>query len=208
LILERYFFSRMNFMLYLLLFMGTLLTIMYSIRLLFYIFMNITSRISLRFCSVDMYILLPMRMLFIISILVGASFRWTFMSHMALVLPLVIKFSILLFGSIIVYLIYLHLNKTIQFTFSVKRNSVKLLWFVGIIWYLPFLTHKNPLKLLSLSKLYYKYIDMGWLEKIGGQGGIFYLINRSTFTEKWNYTHIKRYIYVIIICFIIAVIII
>ena len=51
---------------------------------------------------------------------------------------------------------------------------------------LPFLTHKNPLKLLSLSKLYYKYINMGWLEKVGGQGGIYYIINISTFTDNEN----------------------
>jgi len=75
LILERYFFSRMNFMMYVLLFMGTLLTIIYSMRLLFYIFINITSKIFLKFYSVDIFMLLPIRMLFLISIVVGASFR-------------------------------------------------------------------------------------------------------------------------------------
>jgi len=207
LILERYFFSRMNFIMYILLFLGTLLTIAYSMRLLFYIYINMASKISLKFYSVDVFMILPIRMLFLISVLVGASFRWVFIIHFAYILPLIVKFSILLFGLTLVYLVYLYFNRTSLFL--VKMNLVKkLLWFAGIIWYLPFLTHINPLKLLRLSKLYYKYIDMGWLEIIGGQGGIFYLINMSSLTEKWNYTHIKIYIYVIIVCFIVMVVII
>jgi len=208
LILERYFFSTMNFIIYLLLFIGTLLTITYSIRLLFYVFVNIASKISLKSYSVDVFMLLPMRILFLISILVGASFRWLFISQIALVLPLIIKFSILLLGSILVNLIYLYFNKTSQFLFSTKINLVKLLWFVGIIWYLPFLTHKNPLHLLRLSKLYHKYLDMGWLEKMGGQGGMSHLMSISTFIEKWHYAHMKTYIYVMIVCFIVTIVII
>jgi len=127
LILERYFFSRMNLIVYLLLFIGTLLTIIYSMRLLFYIFMNIASKISLKFYSVDMFILLPIRMLFLISVLVGASFRWMFISHVALVLPLIIKFSVLLFGFILVYLIYFYLNKTSQFMFFYKKKFGKII---------------------------------------------------------------------------------
>jgi len=198
----------MNFIIYLLLFIGTLLTITYSIRLLFYVFVNIASKISLKSYSVDVFMLLPMRILFLISILVGASFRWLFISQIALVLPLIIKFSILLLGSILVNLIYLYFNKTSQFLFSTKINLVKLLWFVGIIWYLPFLTHKNPLHLLRLSKLYHKYLDMGWLEKMGGQGGMSHLMSISTFIEKWHYAHMKTYIYVMIVCFIVTIVII
>jgi len=122
LILERYFFSRMNFMMYVLLFMGTLLTIIYSMRLLFYIFINITSKIFLKFYSVDIFMLLPIRMLFLISIVVGASFRWIFIFHMALALPLIIKFSILLFGSILVYLIYFCLKKNKSIFIQYKKK--------------------------------------------------------------------------------------
>jgi len=117
----------MNLIVYLLLFIGTLLTIIYSMRLLFYIFMNIASKISLKFYSVDMFILLPIRMLFLISVLVGASFRWMFISHVALVLPLIIKFSVLLFGFILVYLIYFYLNKTSQFMFFYKKKFGKII---------------------------------------------------------------------------------
>jgi len=74
LILESYFTSEMNMLIYVMAFLGTLFTISYSVRLVFYIYMNKRMSQLVGGYGLDMFILTPMSLLFVVSVLTGAAF--------------------------------------------------------------------------------------------------------------------------------------
>lgn len=56
----------------------------------------------------------------------------------------------------------------------------------------------NQVKFLGLGKSYYRGMDLGWLELMGGQGGSLYLIKASSLVDKWGSIHLKIYLYFIV----------
>jgi len=49
---------------------------------------------------------------------------------------------------------------------------------------LPFLTVSNLTSYLEEGKNYFRGVDLGWIEAIGGQGGIWWIIKISASTDK------------------------
>lgn len=101
LILERYFFIDINWLIYGLIFVGTLITLTYSSRLLFYVFMNNDGKLSIKFYSVDLFILSPISVLFFVSVLIGAAFNWVYVPPFVLLISWIVKFSILGVGGLL-----------------------------------------------------------------------------------------------------------
>jgi len=203
LILESYFFEEINWLIYPLLFLGTIFTFTYSVRLIFYLYYGEIKVVNLSKGEHDFRILAPILGLFVFSVVVGVLFVWSFLPPLNIVLPGLIKGSVLLVGlslSVLVLLIKRGGSSVGVFSISSRRNFLKL--FFGNIWGLPYLSTSPFNSVLSLGKYYVKSLDCGWLEYIGGQGLIGWFIGVSSISDKWNILRFKRYLFIIFIVFI------
>jgi len=195
LILERYFFLPMNWLVFRIMLLGIFFTITYSVRLIYFVYLNRRGNLICKFYSLDWFILVSISVLFSVSVVVGSWFRCLYVPPVIFLIPLLVKLIVLLVGGIL----RLILIKNYTLFNSPKRLEsywkVYLKWFLGRIWFLPFLTPLNFIKPLNLGKLHFKIIDLGWLEYFGGQGGVYILSLTSAIVDKWNVTHIKIFLY-------------
>lgn len=201
LILECFFFRSINLIVYVLMFVGTLLTISYSVRLLFYVYINKSKKLLITNCVSDTLILIPIGGLFLVSVITGSLFRWVFTPLIILILPVLVKVSFLVVGGSLSFFILKFIQR-INLGIHEIRDKISLKLFLGIIWYLPYLSTLPFLTKLSRGKIYLKGMDIGWLEYLGGQGGLTFVIQSSVLTDKWNSINIKLYIYLIGVLFI------
>lgn len=200
LILERYFFSQINLLVYTFIVVGTIFTISYSVRLFYYLYTRDFRSVTLGLpeCSGVESILIvgPIMILFIFSVVVGSWFTWIFVPPLPLLLPWIIKSTILL-GIAGLVLIYIRVKGV--YIFSVEqRKSWVFNRVSGHIWFLPYITAINPVKSILSGKLFYRFTDNGWLEFIGGQGGINSMIKMSRVMDKWNVLRIKVSFYLLL----------
>jgi len=196
LILENYFFEGMNSLIFILIIIGTIFTITYSVRLYYYLYVRTFKGIRLDFREdfkiASLYIVVPITVLFIFSVIVGSWFNWNFVIPRVLTMPWFIKIAVLigiirlvfLIGRIKVRRLFLMLNKSIGV-------SDGLDWFLGHIWFLPYVSTFNPIKSLLSGKFFYRFMDNGWLEFLGGQEGMAKIISLSRFVDRWNILSIK-----------------
>jgi hypothetical protein len=139
----------------------------------------------------------PIIVLFIFSILVGSWFTWRFVPPSSLLLPWLVK-SIILLGLIGFIVSYIG-AKSVDLFKKIGGNFWALKWVSGQIWFLPYISSLNPVKILFFGKSFYRFIDNGWLEIVGGQGGVVKLIETSRMRDKWNVLRIKLSFYLILL---------
>lgn len=202
LILEGYFFNTINFFVYVLLFVGSIITIIYSIRLFYYIYLKSFKAVKTNSCEdlseLSIYMLIPIRVLFLFSLVVGAWFSWNFIPPILVYLPSLVKFSVfsgMLFLTLILFKLkggLLFNPNSIAFKLSEGIN-----WFIGQIWFLPFFTPLLPMKTLGIGESSHKYIDGGWLEFMGGQGGVSHLMATAGIVDKWSFLSFKSFLFII-----------
>jgi len=201
LILESYFFGQMNSLIYLFIVVGTMFTIMYSVRLYYYLYVKNSRRLTLGVSeTLGMRRVLiegPITVLFIFSVVVGSWFAWSFMPPSVLLLPTIVK-SIILLGIVGLAVNFIGV-KNLGALKEIGNNFWLLNIMSGHIWFLPFISSINPTKTLKLGKRLYRFIDNGWLEFMGGQGGILTVISISRLTDKWNVLRIKFSFYLLLL---------
>lgn len=201
LILERYFFSQINLLVYLFMIIGTMFTISYSVRLYYYLYVKDSRRVTLGFVEdfrvMRIFMSGPIRVLFVSSVLVGSLFTWVYVPPSSLILPWLVKSTVLLgiMGLVVAY----SLVKSTSLFIKIEKGWRLLKIISGSIWFLPYTTSVNPVKILLSGKLFYRFMDNGWLEFVGGQGGVFRIIRVSRATDKWNVLGIKLSFYVLLI---------
>jgi len=196
-ILETFFIDRINFLIFILVFLGTLATISYSLRLVYFIFIkNLGLRKLVGSSSETFYISLPILVLFIRSTFSGSLFNWIYLNPLVIILPLLIKILILTSGVCLTFLV------TQIFIFEKLNLTLKykiLVFYLGSIWFLPNLSTKPLIKNLVFGLNIIKYVDHGWIEILGPQGIYLYLSNKYSQINLWGLVKIKSYLFIFII---------
>jgi len=94
-ILENYFFLNINMFLFYILLLGTIFTVTYSVRLIYFIYFKNFKNVPRTISEHDSIILTPIIILFLVSVIVGAYFRWAYLPPLVLIIPLFLKLMVL-----------------------------------------------------------------------------------------------------------------
>nr|NP_976159.1 NADH dehydrogenase subunit 5 [Gomphiocephalus hodgsoni]AAO43665.1 NADH dehydrogenase subunit 5 [Gomphiocephalus hodgsoni] len=198
LILESFFMMNMNMLVYSLVFLGTMFTITYSARLVYYLFSSGSGISTLVHKESDLNMIIPMGVLFICSIMAGSLFNWVYLPSLSVVLPYLIKWSILFMGLVFLYFAW---SKAGEYYFNTVLSFVNMsyIWFIGSMWFLPMLSAHFLAPSLKSGLIYFKYMDNGWLEEMGGQGGMLKLMKISSVVDGWSILNLKAYLFMVFI---------
>lgn len=203
-ILECFFLSEINIYIYMLILVGTLFTVTYSIRLGFYLYfknLGISKIINL---GEEKIILFPIRVLFIFAIIGGRFISWVFFPGYFIFLPLTFKGLVLCLSLLFMFLIILGLK---IFELKILAPLKKNIFFFSNIWFLPYFSSRFIVSFLNLGNFFLKFLDQGWVEYLGGQGFIKNVIKKSSFLDYFFLTRIKIYFLIFFILFIYFVLI-
>lgn len=204
-ILENILIININWIIFLIYFLATIFTVRYTFRLIYYRMVdNFKLSCFYSFNRRDYLILGFIRVIVVIVILGGSFIRWIiFLTRGCIVLTLFLKLFTLIIcflGGILGY--FLGREKTIV----IKLESFNSRFFGGI-WFMPFLaTFLINWYPLNLGYFYYRLVEIGWGEKIGGQG--LYITLKSSSKINQNLQEgsfmffLSIYIYMIMILFI------
>jgi NADH-ubiquinone oxidoreductase chain 5 len=191
-ILELYFIGGMNLFIFFVVFLSTIFTLTYSVRLMYFIFFNNLGR--KRFLSVEesIGIIVPMSFLILMSMIAGGWIRNEFFPAHFIYLPVIIKIAVVV-GVIILFLVYLYFL-TLGELNVIKWTTVNRFYF-GRMWLLPYISRIFLSPLLKIGWDLIKFADHGWLEHIGGQGAIKFFAELGSYTDLFNYLNLKFYLF-------------
>nr|YP_010733849.1 NADH dehydrogenase subunit 5 [Atteva charopis]WEG93572.1 NADH dehydrogenase subunit 5 [Atteva charopis] len=196
-ILEMMSLSNLNFMIYLLFYISTGLTMFYTIRLLFYVIINDYNLISIYNLYDEDYIMLKsMMVLLFMSLISGSMLMWLifmkpYMIYMSFHMKLMVIY-VSLVGMIMGYLISTmslkSMNKSLKF--------YNLMNFFSLMWFMPNLsTYGLNIYFMNLGLKLYKNIDMGWSEMYSGQGMYNMLKKYVIFYQMYQMNNFKIYLF-------------
>nr|ATU07037.1 NADH dehydrogenase subunit 5 [Echmepteryx hageni] len=174
LILELVSMSNLNFISYLFFFISTGFTISYSFRLFSFLMLGNMNLFSVHGISDKDYIMMQsMFGLFLGSLFGGSILVWLIFPYSSMIfLPLFMKL-LTLFLIITGSFLGIGIFDICMFYsgFLKQKYLYHFKVFVGSMWFMPILsTHVISYVFLNMGYNYMKYIDYGWLEKLGGQG--------------------------------------
>lgn len=206
LILEVVSIRNLNCIRYLLFFVSTGLTITYSFRLFSFLMVgrfNISCINNI--ADKDAVIWSSILGLYLGALMGGSAIIWlVFPFSNLIILPSVIKLLVVL---LILLISYLSTELFKRFTFNIyffKNKRLNL--FLGSMWIIPLLSTQGLIYLfIYISKWYVKLIDLGWMEKLGGQGikGLLITVRKTNFYYQGfiykSYLFIFIYIYIVVI---------
>nr|WBK02817.1 NADH dehydrogenase subunit 5 [Inocellia sinensis]WBK02830.1 NADH dehydrogenase subunit 5 [Inocellia sinensis] len=181
LILEMMSMSYTNFLIYLLFYISTGLTVSYSVRLVYYSMMNKFNYYSL-FCINEnsKFMLMGMMGLVFMAIFGGSMLMWLMFSWenfilLTFIMKLMVIFVIIL-GIWLGYELSIIKMNNLLFSF----NQKKMVNFLGTMWYMPIIFSYGISKIfLEESDKLNKLFDQGWSEMLGVQGMYMYLNKNS-----------------------------
>ena len=167
LIIEIMFIKGKNFLVILLLILGTILTVIYSCRLNFLVATNFIKTERYFFINENSKdILIGIIFLLPFSIIGGIIISWNiirrnklifFPSWIKLIITVIILFSIVFF-----YYLYINIHKL--------RNSL-ISWFLRNMWFLPVSLNSRLTRFfLRYSNFYFKKIEISWVELLVFKG--------------------------------------
>nr|YP_009443907.1 NADH dehydrogenase subunit 5 [Speleketor irwini]ATU07128.1 NADH dehydrogenase subunit 5 [Speleketor irwini] len=211
LILEMCSMSMMNLVGYFLFYFSTGLTIMYSIRL-FMMMIGGTVNLSGYHVVGDLDFLMMKNIVILGAfVLVGGNF----MSWMLFSLPYCVELNFLYkvmslivigLGGLMGYNLW-SFSEMIFVNFYLNFKSYILFYFLGSMWFLPFISG-YVVNNLVLCMGYYsiKLLDMGWSESIGGQG-LFnvFVVSISSLFEKFQLNAYSLFLVVFIYMWILMI---
>jgi len=213
LILEVAFMSSLNFVAFGLYLVRTGLTVIYTLRLIFFTLRgeyNLSSTRRTR--DEDCTITNSMTLLGLGAVVAGSALSWVlFPERYIICLTPVIKRAVLgvrVTGGLIGYL--LNIISSRYSLKSLEASNFPRVVIIGSIWFIPLLRCFRPRqKRLRLAKTIERAGDKGWFEFYGGQGLNFLFIKGSFITGQLQLNRVKVFmkISVVIIIFLIFVII-
>nr|YP_009443880.1 NADH dehydrogenase subunit 5 [Archipsocus nomas]ATU07101.1 NADH dehydrogenase subunit 5 [Archipsocus nomas] len=193
LILEMMCYNGFNNLIYFLYYISVMLTVCYTFRLIYYVVIHEYSGGNLLSVNDDDYsMLIPMLVMFLFTIMGGSVMMWLmFLGSVPVYLTLTMKcltWMVILMG------IFLGLMICMVDDYMEMTGGM-LVSFVGQMWYLPFLsTYCLNSWGLHMGYFYYKIVDQGWLDKMGGQGMKNLLIKLSNWSSVVHLNKINLYI--------------
>nr|UGS80197.1 NADH dehydrogenase subunit 5 [Dagualachesilla anchicayaensis] len=199
-ILEIILMNNMNLFIFILYFMATFFTVVYTFRLIYFSMINNFNLFSFYNFHSNDYMMIIMMSLMLMFVIFGGSFMsWLiFLDFEGIFLPLSLKFLTLficLLGGVSGYLL------GVNNMFSMYNNNyIYMKTMFGEMWFLPYLsTYTINFLVLKLGYLYLKIFDFGWLEFFGGQGLYNSLKNFSLLILTLNILNIFNYIFFFIL---------
>nr|AML25567.1 NADH dehydrogenase subunit 5 [Anobiinae sp. BMNH 1274383] len=185
LILEVSSMSYISLYIYIIFFLSTGLTSMYTLRLIYYSILGDNNFMSL--CNIVDYsekILESMMMLNIMVIFGGSMLNWLMFNIPYLIcLPFMMKFMALLVTLIGAWMGLLMSQFSINYNVK-SMNLYNLSMFLSLMWNMPYISTLGVnYYFLYLGKLYYKNIDQGWSEYFGSQKLYMNMKNMSQFMQ-------------------------
>nr|YP_010987670.1 NADH dehydrogenase subunit 5 [Platystethus dilutipennis]WON66102.1 NADH dehydrogenase subunit 5 [Platystethus dilutipennis] len=204
LILEFISMNYINIYVYVLFYLSTGLTMMYTIRLMYYSMIGGFNFLSLNMLLESSFIMLKSMMMLVLMINIGGSMlMWLIIQEPYFIcLPFVMKFMtllVILVGLFIGYeLSKMSLNYDIK---SLKMLNSSL--FFSNMWNMPMLSVYMNKYFLGVGMKFYKNLDQGWFEYLGSQN----LFNKFKFYSIYYQflfsNNLKIYLVLIIVWMII-----
>nr|YP_009499400.1 NADH dehydrogenase subunit 5 [Ganisa cyanogrisea]AWT58431.1 NADH dehydrogenase subunit 5 [Ganisa cyanogrisea] len=196
-ILDMVSYSNLNFLIFLLYYISTGLTMFYTIRLLMYLMINDFNLMSIyNLFDEDFVMLKSMFVLLFMSVISGSMLSWLIFSYPYMIyLPLNLKIMVIyvtIIGGIMGYLIsnmsIYSMNKCLMF--------YNLSNFLCLMWFMPNLsTYGLNFYFLNFGQKLLKNIDLGWSELYSGQGMFNMLKNYSIIYNMYQYNNFKIYLF-------------
>jgi len=191
LILEVYFSLSINMTIFIFIFLATIFTLTYSVRLVYYLFFNNLGGLKFINLGEASTILYPMRLLFFCSVSAGSLLRWTYFPSLVIMLPFLVRVLVLIsliFLSFLVFII--RASKQIRAIGGIN----KYIYYLGSMWFLPGLTTIFFIPTIKLGGRIIKSFDQGWLEYIGGQGINLSLTRATSKIDYFYYLDLRAYL--------------
>lgn len=190
-ILENYMLLRDNFFILIVIIVGTIFTVTYSVRLGYYLFFkNLGVKRILRI-EEHSIIVFPIRVLFILAIRAGSFISWVYFPSYFIYLPSFFKILILI--CVIVFSLWVYESLSVL-CFDLFSLFNKWLHYFGRIWFMPFLSTFFFIPVLQVGKTLIKFIDQGWVEYLGGQGFNFKVSVSSVKLDYFYLLNLKSYL--------------
>nr|AML26456.1 NADH dehydrogenase subunit 5 [Staphylinidae sp. BMNH 1274656] len=170
LILEIMSMSYLNMFIYTMFFLSTGLTMMYTIRLMYYSMIGEMNFLSLNMLSETGFIMIKsMILLFFMINLGGSLLMWLMLSVPYFIfLPFIMKLMAVLVTLMGLFLGY-EISK-MEISYSIKSlNTLYSSYFFSSMWNMPVLSVYFNKMVLVLGNFNYKIIDQGWFEYYGSQ---------------------------------------
>lgn len=158
-IIEIFFINNFSLVLYLFLILSTRITLLYSLRLIYYLIINNINFFSL-YKIIDIKLInFSILILFFISIFFGNLLNWLIFNNIELIFLINFEKIIIILILIISLFIFLNLYKLNLFFY--KNN---FFYFFGKIYYYYNLNIIILIKFFFFRKFYFKLFDKGWRE--------------------------------------------
>nr|YP_010625954.1 NADH dehydrogenase subunit 5 [Sininocellia chikun]WBK02700.1 NADH dehydrogenase subunit 5 [Sininocellia chikun] len=193
LILEMMSMSETNFLIYFLFYISTGLTVMYSVRLVYYTMMKNYSYFSFVLLNENSkFMLFGMAGMVFMAIFGGSMMMWIMFSWESMImLTYVMKLMVIIVIIMGAWLGYELSLMSIK-NFLIINNQKELLNFLGTMWYMPIIfSYGISKKFFEESGKLNKLFDQGWSELLGVQGLYNYLNNNSNILQMIQNNDLK-----------------
>jgi len=195
LILEIYYMGEMNYFIFFIIFVSTIFTLFYSVRLISFLFLISSNSGVMSLGGEDTLIYLSIYVLFISSVFMGSIFSWVYFPCFFISLRLIIKVFIIIF-LIFSFLISYNLGGVYYNKKIIYLSS--FMYFIKVMWNLPFIRVVYLRASLKMGGIYSKHLDQSWLEYIGAQGSYRNFVQFGYLFDKFNLLNIKSYLIIFI----------
>nr|QNE86029.1 NADH dehydrogenase subunit 5 [Beraea pullata] len=198
LILEMMSMSSMNLLIYFLFYFSTGLTVTYSLRLIYYSFLNNMNFFTLNnFHGEDYFMVKSIWGLMIMSMLSGSMFLWMIFSEIYYVylpfnMKIMVLYVIFMGGGLGLYLFYM---------FNFSKNKIIYLknYFINYMWFLSFLTsYSMNYQILYVGQYMVKILDFGWLEYFASMNIFKYLLYNISILQYMQMNLLKMFMLIFI----------
>nr|UFZ12976.1 NADH dehydrogenase subunit 5 [Protohermes dichrous] len=196
LILEMVSLSYLNWIIYLLYFISTGLTVCYSFRLIFYSMTGTFNFKSLNSVNDEEWSMLKgMLGLLFLAIMGGSMLSWLiFPTPSVIVLPFILKTMALSVSVLGLWVGYEMAKFSLSWNLY-SLNTYFLTSFLGSMWFMPILSTKFVSNyFLKLGYMIIKGVDQGWSEMLGGQGMYNYMKSYSQVNQYLQFNNLKIFL--------------
>jgi len=172
LILENYLIGEgINFYWLNLVIVGTLCTFMYSLRVCINLFKKNLENTMVIVIKESKIMYYSIGVLFFLSLLRGSLYVILFINPIIVILRIGFKLIILIVGGFLGLARYFLITSKRLKSAGPTKNKI-MITYLGTMWFTPLLRVNPFVQILKYGGRMVKNLDQGWIEELGGQGGI------------------------------------